>query len=101
MKLVCVPKFCYLGDTLGAVRGVKHAARARVICAWAKFKELSPILTTRGASYSVKGRIYRACVQSALTYGTETLGDEESEFAKSGEDRTDDGEMDVRSVAEG
>ena len=28
------------------------------------------------------------------------LGDEESESAKSGEDRTDDGEMDVPSVAE-
>ena len=41
-------------------------------CAWAKFKELSPILTARGASYRMKGRIYKACVKSALTYGTET-----------------------------
>ena len=24
-------------------------------CAWAKFKELSPILTVRGASYRIKG----------------------------------------------
>ena len=47
-------------------------ARARVRCAWAKFKELSPILTARGASYRIKGKIYRACVQSVLTYGTET-----------------------------
>ena len=66
-----------------------------------KFKELSPILTARGASYRIKGKIYKACVQSALTYGTETLGDEESKSAKSGEDGKDDGEMDVRSVAEG
>ena len=28
-----------------------EAARARVRCAWAKFKELSPILTARGASH--------------------------------------------------
>ena len=44
-------------------------------CAWAKFKELSPILTARGASYRIKGKIYKiykACVQSVLTYGTET-----------------------------
>ena len=41
-------------------------------CAWAQFKELSPILTVRGASYRMKGKIYRACVKSALTYGTET-----------------------------
>ena len=69
VKLECVPKFCYLGDTLGAGEGVEEAARARVRCAWAKFKELSPILTARGASYRIKGKIYKACVQSALTYG--------------------------------
>ena len=46
VKLECVPKFCYLGDILGA-GGVEEAARARVRCAWAKFKELSPILTAR------------------------------------------------------
>ena len=72
MKLECVSKFCYLGDALGAGGGVDKAARARVQCAWAKFKELSPILTARGASYPIKGKIFRACVQSVLTYGTET-----------------------------
>ena len=40
VKLECVPKFCYLGDTLGGGGGVEEAARARVRCAWAKFKEL-------------------------------------------------------------
>ena len=62
-------KFCYLGDTLGSGGGVVEAARARVRCAWAKFKELSPILTVRGASYRIKGRIYSACVQSVLING--------------------------------
>ena len=41
-------------------------------CAWAKFKVFSPILTDWRASYRIKGKIYRACVQSVLTYGTET-----------------------------
>ena len=36
------------------------------------FKELSPIPTARGASYRIKGKICKACVQSALTHGTET-----------------------------
>ena len=36
VKLKCVPKFCYFGDTLGAGEGVDEAARARVRCAWAK-----------------------------------------------------------------
>ena len=40
-------------------------------CAWAEFKELSPIPTARGASYRIKGKIYKTCVQSVLTYGTE------------------------------
>ena len=74
VKLECFPNFCYLGDTLGVGGGVEEAARARVRCAWAKFKELSLILRARGqgASYRIKGKIYKACVQSALTYGTET-----------------------------
>ena len=41
--------------TLGSGGGVVEAARARVRYAWAKFNELSPILTVRGASYRVKG----------------------------------------------
>ena len=32
MKLECVPKFCYLGDILGAGGGADEAARARVQC---------------------------------------------------------------------
>ena len=47
--------FCYLGDMLGA-GGVEEAARASVRCAWAKFKELSPILTAHGASHCYKGQ---------------------------------------------
>ena len=50
VKVECVSKFCYLGDTLGSGGGVVEVARARVRCAWAKFKELSPILTVRGAA---------------------------------------------------
>ena len=33
---------------------------------------ISPILTARSASYRIKGKIHKACVQSALIYGTET-----------------------------
>ena len=59
-------------DISGCGGCVEEVARARVRCAWAKFKELSPILTAWGASYHIKGKIYKACVQSVLTYGTET-----------------------------
>ena len=73
VKLECVLKFCYLSDTLG--EGMDEAARAKVRCAWAKFKELSPILTAhgpRGASYERKGKIFKVGVQSVLTFWTKT-----------------------------
>ena len=68
----CVEKFCYLGDMITAGGGAEEASRTRVRCAWAKFVELAPILTSRGASFNVKGRVYRACVQRVLIYASET-----------------------------
>ena len=57
---------------IGAGGGAEEASRARVRCAWAKFRELASILTSRGASMKVKGKVYRACVQRILVYGSET-----------------------------
>jgi len=34
---------------VAAVGGVDEASRARMRCAWAKFRELAPILTSRRA----------------------------------------------------
>ena len=67
-----VDKFCYLGDMIGSGGGAAEAAQTRVKCAWGKFRELSPILVSRGVSRRLKGKIYRACVQSVMTYGSET-----------------------------
>jgi hypothetical protein len=71
-KLKCVEKFSYLGDMIGSGGGAEEASRARVRCAWSKFRELAPILTSRGASLRIKGKIYRACVQRVIVYGSET-----------------------------
>jgi hypothetical protein len=62
-QLDCVHTFCYLGDVIGDGGGTEEATTARVKCAWSKFKELAPILTTRGAFLQLKGKIYSACVQ--------------------------------------
>ena len=70
--LECVAKFCYLGDMIGAGGGAEEASRNRVRCAWSKFRELSPILTTRGASHRLKEKIYSTCVQRVMVYGSET-----------------------------
>jgi len=55
-KLKCVQQFCYLGDMLGAGGGAVDASRARVRCAWCKFRELSSILTARRVSLRLKGK---------------------------------------------
>ena len=69
-----------------------EAARARVRCAWAKFNELSPIRTARGASYCIQGNICKALCPECIDLWEGNLGDEDSKSAKSGEDGTDDGE---------
>jgi hypothetical protein len=71
-SLEVVDRFCYLGDMIGAGGGAEEASRTRVQCAWAKFRELMPLLTTRGASLKLKGKVYKACVQSVMIYGSET-----------------------------
>ena len=69
VALDCVEVFCYLGDMIEAGGGAEEASRVRIRCA---LRELSPILTTRGASWKLKGKIYSTCVRSVMTYGSET-----------------------------
>ena len=57
---------------LSAGAGVEEAVRCLVRCAWGKFNELMPILTMRGTSLKVIEKIYKACVQSVMMYGSET-----------------------------
>ena len=64
--------FCYLGNMISASGGAELASRMRVRCAWSKFRELSPILTAKGASLKLKGKVYKACIQSVMIYGSET-----------------------------
>ena len=47
-KLEVVEKFCYLGDVIGKGGGAEEASRARVRCAWGKFRDLRMLLTVRG-----------------------------------------------------
>ena len=67
-----VDQFCYLGDMLSAGGGAEASTVARVRSGWKKFRELLPLLTSRIFSHKVKGRLYTACVRSAMLYGSET-----------------------------
>ena len=68
-----VDKFCYLGYImLDADGGCDSAVIARVRSAWKRFREYLPVLTGKGFSLKLKGKVYATCVRSCLTHGSET-----------------------------
>ena len=69
VSLEKVDKFCYLGNMLDADGGCDSTLTARVRSAWKKFRE--PILTGKGFSLKLKGKVYATCV-SCLMHGSET-----------------------------
>ena len=71
-ELNFVESFCYLGDMLSAGGGCETAAVARCKSAWAKFHQLSPLLTSRCLAPKIKGRLYSSCVRSVMLYASET-----------------------------
>ena len=71
-SLEMVQQFCYLGDMIGAGGGSEEAVRCRIRCAWGKFNGLAPMLTKRGLSLKVKGKMYDLYVRRVLVYGSET-----------------------------
>ena len=44
------------------VAGAEDASRTRVGCGWKRFNEPAPVLTQRGASHKLKGKIYNSWV---------------------------------------
>jgi len=54
------------------VLGAEATSRARVTSARANFTELTPILTSKGGSLKMKGKVYKAGVQRVMVYGNET-----------------------------
>ena len=57
---------------LDADGGCDSAVTARVRSAWEKFREYLPILTGKGFSSKLKGKVYATCVRSCLMPGSET-----------------------------
>ena len=67
-----VEQFCYLGDILDCEAGVERAVRARITIAWGRWRRISRLLANRSIDLRIRGRVYEACVRSALLYGAET-----------------------------
>ena len=70
-KVDVVDTFCYLGDTVCAGGGCSTSIVTRCKSAWAKFRELLPILTCSSISLQTRGRVYTACVRSVLQHASE------------------------------
>ena len=70
--LEAVDRFCYLGDMLSAGGGCMAAATARCRCAWGKFRENLPLLTSKPVPFDLRGRMFSSNVRSSMLYGTET-----------------------------
>ena len=62
----------YLGDMLSSGGGCNQAIKARCSVAWGKFKKLLPILTSKHIPLTVRGKVFSACVRSAMLHGGET-----------------------------
>ena len=67
-----VQQFCYLGDVLDSEGGSERAAKARVSCAWMRWRELSSLLCNPGIPLHQRARVYGACIRSTMLYGSET-----------------------------
>ena len=70
--LEAVDRFCYLGDMLSAGGGCMVAATARCRCAWGKFRENLPLLTSKPVPFDLRGRLFSSNVRSSMLHGRET-----------------------------
>ena len=71
-RIEAVDRFCYLGDMIDGKGDADAAVTARIRSGWKKFRDMSGVLCRKGMSLRMKGELYKACVRSAMIYGSET-----------------------------
>ena len=74
--------FCYLGDMLCSGGGCYNAIAARCSVAWGKFRKLLFVPTTRHLSPRIHGKVYDACVLSAMLHGCDIWGPKEPKLRR-------------------
>ena len=74
--------FCYLGDMLCSGRGCDSGIAARCCVVSGKFRKLLPVLTTRHLSLKICGKVYEACVCSAMLHSSKTWGPNSPELQR-------------------
>ena len=63
---------CYFGDMLSAGGGCALAIATRCSTAWGKFRKLLSILTSKHVSPLTRGKVFSACISSAILHRSET-----------------------------
>jgi len=62
LNLELVDEVSYLGDMLIVDGDSDAAVETRIRIGWNKFRQLVPLLTNKGISLIVRGRLYCSCV---------------------------------------
>lgn len=70
-ELKVVDTFVYLGDDICSGGGCERATVSRVRSAWAKFRELLPVLTCKAISLQTRGHVYNSCVRATMLHASE------------------------------
>ena len=58
------------GGKIGARKGATDSIKTRIRGGWNKFRDLLPLIASRGLLFEAKGRLCSACVCSIILYGS-------------------------------
>lgn len=88
-ELKQVNKFKYLGVTISDKGDSATAVRARVMAAWAKWRELAGVIGDRKMPRRLKTKLYSTIIRPVLLYGAEswTMGKKEERILEATEMR--------------
>ena len=71
-ELKKVTSFKYLGTTMSGNGELEDEVEKRIQAGWRNWKRLSGVLCDKRLSASKKGKVFKAAVRPAMTYGSET-----------------------------
>ena len=71
-ELERVNSYCYLRDNVNGGGGSELAVTRRIGLGRKAFNSVSSMLCGKRHTWNIKGQLYRTCVRSVMTYGSET-----------------------------
>ena len=74
--------FCYLGDMVSQGGGCLDGITTRIRCAWGKFRELLPLLTTSYIPLRKKGEMFCIYIRNVLLHASECWAPTASDLSR-------------------